>query len=105
MTEAKGIIAALADRSTSCYTGTKSKFAHLVRVGLIVVGQFEGNCMKDLIPSFPTDNLYKFVSLFGLFLFAGFNYLRIHDDFAFRREVVEFNTRAKINCDERAPEP
>lgn len=57
--------------------------------------------MKDLVPSLPTDNLYKFAALFGLFLFAAFTYLRIHNDFAFRKEVVEFNTRAQINIEER----
>jgi hypothetical protein len=57
--------------------------------------------MKDLVPSLPTDNLYKFAALFGLFLFAAFTYLRIHNDFAFRKEVVEFNTRAQINLEER----
>jgi hypothetical protein len=44
--------------------------------------------VKDLVPSLPTDNLYKFVALFGLFLFAAFTYLRIHDDFAFRKGVL-----------------
>jgi len=57
--------------------------------------------MKNLLPSLPTDNLYKFIALFGLFIFASFTILRITKDYSFREEVISFNTLAAMNLGER----
>lgn len=54
-----------------------------------------------MLPKLPTDNLYKFVAIFGLVLLGGFAFLRLSTNAKHHANMVVYNVEAVENTSKR----